>query len=506
MMAVILALVEMGSIFAAACAIVFVGLRPVLTSSVDVAAALVQAFVLSLSCVIAFYLNDLYDLRMVPSFARFASQLPRSLSFALILLAGFYLLLPPSTIAEGRLIWSGLIGFGLVLPLRAVSYAVIRSRPFLEHVLILGTGPLASKLIEEIETQPHRRYTIVGVVDEGTALRESPFRYFLAGTFEQLGKIVDLVRPHRIIVALTERRGRLPVDQLVEAQMRRIVVEDGVEAYERLTGKLAIEALSPSDLIFSRDLRKSRFGAMVGQVLSLFAALAGLIGLAPLFGLIALAIKLDSRGPVFFVQERVGQWERPFKLIKFRTMHPCQEKTSEWEWDNLDRVTRVGKWLRKFRLDELPQFVNILRGDMNIVGPRPHPVSNFDLFVAQIPLYSFRAMVRPGLTGWAQIRYGYANNLDEETEKMRYDLYYMKHMSLWFDLRILFDTVKIALSGRQTGPVDGFRTAPGADRRRQVHQTAASTARIDRSVYPALGKMLDVARTGNRPGGLTPAA
>jgi exopolysaccharide biosynthesis polyprenyl glycosylphosphotransferase len=457
MMAVTLALVEMGSIFAAVCAMVFVGLRPLLISSIDIGAALIPAFALSFACVVAFYLNDLYDLRTVPTFARFASRLPISFGVALGLLAGLYLLVPATRIAEGQFIWSGLISFGLVLPLRAASYAVIQSRPFLERVLILGTSPLASKLIQEIEAPPHGRSTIVGVVDDGTALREPPFRYFLGGPLEQLGKIIDLVRPHRIIVALAERRGRLPLDQLLEAQMRRIVVEDGVEAYERLTGKLAIEALSPSDLVFSKELRKSRFDLMVRQALSLFAAVVGLVGFAPLFGLIALAIKLDSRGPVFFVQERVGQWGRPFKLIKFRTMHPCHEKTSEWVGDNHDRVTRVGGWLRKFRLDELPQFVNILRGDMNLVGPRPHPVSNVDLFVAKIPLYSFRAMVRPGLTGWAQIRYGYANNLDEETEKMRYDLYCIKNMSLWFDLRVLFETVKIILLGRGSEAADANR-------------------------------------------------
>jgi len=152
---------------------------------------------------------------------------------------------------------------------------------------------------------------------------------------------------------------------------------------------------------------------------------------------------------------------RRFKLIKFRTMHPVSQKTSEWAKDNSDRITRVGRWLRKFRLDELPQFVNILRCDMNLVGPRPHPASNFELLVLVsrnapehgevIPYYSLRSLVRPGVTGWAQVRYGYANDLEEEIEKMRYDLYYIKHQSLWLDLRILFDTVKIVLAGSRTG-------------------------------------------------------
>jgi len=192
-----------------------------------------------------------------------------------------------------------------------------------------------------------------------------------------------------------------------------------------------------------------------------------MIVLSPLLGLVALMIKLDSRGPVFFVQERVGMAAKRFNLIKFRTMHVVDAPPSEWACDNTERITRVGKWLRKFRLDELPQFFNVIHGDMNLVGPRPHPVSNFELFIENIPYYSLRAVVRPGITGWAQVRYGYANNLDEETEKMRYDLYYIKHLSISFDLRILFDTVKTVLFGSQ---------AVAADRRvAAVIATAQST-------------------------------
>ena len=186
--------------------------------------------------------------------------------------------------------------------------------------------------------------------------------------------------------------------------------------------------------------------------------MTGLIVLAPLFGLIVLLIKLDSRGPVFFIQERVGLRGRSFKLIKFRTMHPVSRPKSEWERDNCDRITRLGRWLRRIRLDELPQLVNILRGDMNLVGPRPHPVTNLQMMILAarnlsevsgdaIPYYSLRCSVRPGITGWAQVRYSYANSFDEEVEKVRYDFYYLKHMSFWLDLRILFETVKIVFSG-----------------------------------------------------------
>ena len=256
---------------------------------------------------------------------------------------------------------------------------------------------------------------------------------------------------------LGERRGKLPVGPLLEARLRGIAVEEGVEVYERLTGKLAIEAVTPSNLIFSGDFRKSRLDLAAGRAISLLVSVVGMVVLSPLLGILALLIKLDSSGPVFFVQERVGMAAKRFKLIKFRTMHRADAPTSEWVCDNAKRITRVGKWLRKFRLDELPQFFNVIRGDMNLVGPRPHPVSNFELFIANIPYYSLRAVVRPGITGWAQVRYGYANNLDEETEKMRYDLYYIKHLAVSFDIRILFDTVKTVLFGSQSVEADQHR-------------------------------------------------
>jgi lipopolysaccharide/colanic/teichoic acid biosynthesis glycosyltransferase len=179
----------------------------------------------------------------------------------------------------------------------------------------------------------------------------------------------------------------------------------------------------------------------------LLAALAGVVVLAPLFAIIAIAIKIDSPGPVLFIHDRAGLGGRRIRLLKFRTMRPATGPTSEWERDNGHRITRVGRWLRRCRLDELPQLVNVLRGDLNLVGPRPHPLSNIPLFAQHIPFYAVRSSVRPGLTGWAQVRQGYANGLEEETEKMRYDLYYIKHKSIWLDLRILFETVHAVVAG-----------------------------------------------------------
>jgi lipopolysaccharide/colanic/teichoic acid biosynthesis glycosyltransferase len=178
-----------------------------------------------------------------------------------------------------------------------------------------------------------------------------------------------------------------------------------------------------------------------------------LIVLAPFFGLIALAIKLDSRGPILFFQDRAGKNGQAFRLWKFRTMHPAEIHRSEWVQDNFDRITRLGRLLRRFRIDELPQLVNILRGEMNLVGPRPHPMINQEVFMERIAYYGLRSTVRPGVTGWAQIQYGYANNIDEETEKMRYDLYYIKNRSLRLDARILLETVGIILLGHGASQV-----------------------------------------------------
>jgi lipopolysaccharide/colanic/teichoic acid biosynthesis glycosyltransferase len=316
-------------------------------------------------------------------------------------------------------------------------------------MLILGTGQLARSIVEEIEGRPEAPYAVIGVLDDVT----------------NLGRVVDETRPHRIVVALAERRGRLPLCRLLESRARGIVVEDGVETLERLTGKIALETLSPSSLIFSRDFALCRRQQALARTLSVVLSAVGLVFLAPVFGLVALLVGLSSRGPVFFVQERVGRFGRPFKLVKFRTMRPISGQSSEWVRDNADRITWVGQWLRRFRLDELPQLLNVLLGDMNLVGPRPHPVTNFSLLMLTarnlsersgdaIPYYSLRCAVRPGITGWAQIRYGYANSLDEEIEKIRYDLYYLKHMSLGFDLRVLFETVRTMLSGSGSAEAD----------------------------------------------------
>jgi exopolysaccharide biosynthesis polyprenyl glycosylphosphotransferase len=451
------ALLEACLFWVSATAAIVVCGQPGPASWADLLVALQQAIAPSVCFVVSFYYNDLYDFRIADSFWSFAVRLTQSFGLGFILLAACYAFSPGFKISSEAFVLSILAILGVLLPLRALSYAFLRRRPFLERVLILGRGPLANKILREIAVRPYLGYEIIGVADDALPAGPPPYGYPLLGPLEHLGKILEDIHPDRIIVALAERRARLPVRQLLDARINGSVVEDGVDAYERITGKIAIEALTPSSLIFSRDFKKSRLDLAVGRAASLMIASVGLVVCAPLLCVIALAIKLDSNGPLFFIQDRLGMRLKRFRLVKFRTMRVTDGPTSEWVNDNSDRITRVGKWLRKFRLDELPQFVNVIRGDMNLVGPRPHPFSNLALFGGEIPYYSVRAAVRPGITGWAQVRLGYANNLEEETEKMRYDLYYIKRLSFWLDLRILFDTVKIVLIGRGSQSVDTAR-------------------------------------------------
>jgi len=329
---------------------------------------------------------------------------------------------------------------------------------------VLGHSELASAVIAELEKR--RRYRILAL-----PVPEEPGRVFkdgvpFAGSIER--GLLTIPRTHRIVVALSERRGRLPVDALLDAKRQGIAIEDAVDFYERLTGKLALHQLPPSYLIFSRKLGRSSIHAAVQRALSILLSMIGLALCVPLLAAIAALIKWDSQGPVFFIQERIGKDGRKFSLMKFRTMHPVDRRSSEWVRDNGDRITRVGRWLRKFRLDELPQLFNVLRGHMNLIGPRPHPLSNYDLFMRHIPFYAFRTTVRPGITGWAQVRYGYANDLEEETEKMRYDLYYIKYHSFRLDLEILLRTIAVVIfgnesSGAATMPISGPRFDEGID-------------------------------------------
>ena len=322
----------------------------------------------------------------------------------------------------------------------------MRIRPFVENILVLGQSHLANAVTEEMRKR--RKYRILDLMEPGEPGRVFKDGVPFVGSLDR--GLRTIPRTHRIVVALSERRGRLPIDALLDAKRQGVVIEDAVHLYERLTGKLALEQLQPSHLIFAPELGRRTLHTVLLRLLSVVVAAVGLVLCAPLFAMIALLIKWDSAGPVFFVHERIGKGGRKFSLMKFRTMDTAVSSRSEWVRDNGDRITPVGRWLRKYRLDELPQLFNVLMGHMNVIGPRPHPASNYHLFMRNIPFYAFRATMRPGITGWAQVRYGYANDLQEEIEKMRYDMYYIKYHSLRLDTEIIVRTLAVVVLGSES--------------------------------------------------------
>jgi len=338
------------------------------------------------------------------------------------------------------------------------------------RVIIVGGGEFSKSVLMELNSLGNKGFYLLGIVhDQASENRECSKCEFL-GSLEELPGIIDKYKPERLILTLTEQRGTMPVNCLMNALLSKgIVITPGPEFLEELTGKLSIESITPSKLIFSDEFRPSALSQFVARIVSLVVAFVALAFLAPILALVAIAIKIESSGPPFFVQKRVGRNGRAFSLYKFRSMSGTSDNRSEWVCDNGDRITPLGRWLRKHRIDELPQLLNVIRGDMNIVGPRPHPESNLTMFslVArnmnnygdQVPYYSIRLRVRPGITGWAQVKYKYANGLDEEMEKLRYDLYYVKHYSFGMDLKIISKTISLVIFG-EDGTTGDQKTIP----------------------------------------------
>ncbi len=420
----------------------------------------VQSFVLCLSWAAAFYYNDLYDISLVDSLSRFVPRLLRSclLAFALFLVLSSILqeVQPLESPSLKTFLFTLAMILLLLLPLRAAAYAMLRRGSFGKRVVVLGEDPLGSKLVEELSRRPDLIHTVVSVPAAPISSQG------VQDSYERLKSAIETHRPDCIIVALSDRRNRLPAEYLVQVQLRGIQVENAVDVYERLTRKLAVEYLTPSSFLYSEGLLKSTLYVRLERVFSVLMAALGLVACAPLMVLIALAVKVDSPGPVFFRQERVGLRGKIFLLCKFRTMRCAKAARAHatWQRDDEERVTRIGRWLRRARLDELPQFWNVLRGDMNFIGPRPEMAENVAAMAREIPFYELRHIIRPGITGWAQVKNGYAVTRENVQEKIRYDLYYLKHMCFTLDLIILLESVKVVLFGRGVREVKSeFRAA-----------------------------------------------
>ncbi|MEO5656774.1 MAG: TIGR03013 family XrtA/PEP-CTERM system glycosyltransferase [Nitrospiria bacterium] len=353
-------------------------------------------------------------------------------------IGGAEMILPEWRPGLGTMALIGGVG-GMALLGRAVHARFARGAAFDRRVLLIGSGRLAEDVVSALKVG-RSPYMIVQRLP-ALSLAES-------GNGSGGVSVLDLVHKadiHHIVIALRDGRGRFPFDDLLQCKFAGVTIEDGLSFYERVAGKVHLDALKPSWLIFSQGFKREYRTSVIKRAFDVIGSVVGLTVLAP-FGLIlAAVIKCDSAGPVFYRQVRIGAGEHPFTLLKFRSMCCDAERTTGpvWAKEGDERVTRVGRWLRMFRIDELPQMVNVLRGQMSFVGPRPERPSFVDRLKADIPYYGLRHAVKPGITGLAQTRYTYGASVEDATEKLQYDLSYIKNHSLRLDLSILLDTFKI---------------------------------------------------------------
>jgi sugar transferase (PEP-CTERM system associated) len=318
-----------------------------------------------------------------------------------------------------------------------------------KRVLILGDGPLAQDVARALVFDRSYRYDVKGFLSHDPArVGMSLINPGVIGTTDQLFELSEKFKIEMIAVCVEDRRGRLPLDSLLDAKSMGMEVVDGQRIYERECGRLWVDELKPSFLIFSPGFRRRPVIMHFKRIVEALAALVGLVILSPILALIALLIKLDSPGPVLYKQTRVGHHGYPYLLIKFRSMRTDAEAEGiQWATVGDTRVTKIGAWLRKLRLDELPQLWNVIKGNMSLVGPRPERPHFVQDLRKAIPYYDLRHTVRPGVTGWAQICFHYAGSLEDSQIKLQYDLYYVKNLSLWLDLRILCRTIGVLWRG-----------------------------------------------------------
>jgi len=423
-------------------------LAALLQDTPDLAANVWKIVLVTLVCQLCLYYNDFYDLTVVHSSRELIVRLLQSVGAASIVLAAAYFVRPELMIGNGIFVSALCLFLVAILGWRLAFNRVTGSLKLEERILFVGTGDTARKVARQILDQHDFAYRVIGFIDDDPSrIGERIVNPAIVGVPDDIDRLVAAHHVDRIVVGLSDRRGKLPVEQLLRAKMSGIRVEDATTTYERVTGKILIDDLRPSWLIFSDGFRVSRVTRLTKRTIDLTLALLMAIGTLPLMAMTAILVWLDDGWPVLYRQERVGENGRTLVLSKFRSMRKDAEKGGcpVWAKDGDDRVTRVGRLIRKTRLDELPQLWNVVRGDMSFVGPRPERPFFVEQLSEAIPFYHQRHAVKPGITGWAQVKYRYGSSLEDAMEKLRYDLYYIKHLSVFFDLTIVFDTVKVVL-------------------------------------------------------------
>ncbi|HEX5884897.1 MAG TPA: TIGR03013 family XrtA/PEP-CTERM system glycosyltransferase [Pyrinomonadaceae bacterium] len=410
-----------------------------------------KAAVAAFFCLAAFYLFDLYDFLVMHDRRELVLRLVQALGLAWIALAFSFYTFPGLMLGRGISLIALPLALALMVLWRVSIHWFLGHPNFGERILIVGSGDLAVELAREVLDRPDAGYRIAGFVGtDADLLGKSLINPRVIGMTDDLDQIVRREGIDRIVVAMGERRGQLPTNKLLQLSLAgQVTIEEGASFYERITSRVSLNMLRPSWLIFTGRGRQAKGAELLRSVVHWLVALVGVILSLPIIIVTAILIKLESRGPIFYKQERVGKNGRVFTLTKFRSMRVDAEQSGPvWASKGDTRTTRVGRVIRKIRVDEIPQFWNILKGEMSFVGPRPERPHFVAQLANEIPFYEQRHLIAPGLTGWAQIKYPYGASIEDARQKLQYDLFYIKNQGLMLDAIILFETIKIILFGR----------------------------------------------------------
>ena len=412
-----------------------------------------KAALATVFCLTSFYLFDLYDFVVMHDRRELVLRMLQALGLAWIALALTFYVLPQVMIGRGVTLISLPLALFLMVGWRLAIHWILGHPELGERILIVGSGPFAVEIARETLERKDAGFRVIGFVDNDPALvGKSLINPKVIGLTSELSSLVTRESIDRIVVAIGDRRGQFPTQELLKLSLSgEVSIEESAAFYERLTGRVLLDMIRPSWLIFSSRGRRARFNELIRTCMHRAVALVGAILSLPIATVTAILIKLESRGPVLYRQERVGKQGRIFTVMKFRSMRVNAEKDGPvWAKTDDQRMTRVGRIIRKIRVDEIPQFWNILCGDMNFVGPRPERPHFVEQLAQEIPYYEQRHLIAPGLTGWAQIKYPYGASIDDARQKLQYDLYYIKNQNLALDATILFETIKTILFGKGT--------------------------------------------------------
>lgn len=403
-------------------------------------------------CLLIMYFYDLYDYVVMTNRRELLLRLVQALGIGWAMLAVLFYFAPQLLIGRGVSVISVPLVLVLLLGWRIFIHWLTGHPEIGEKILVVGTGQTALDTAEAVWERRDAGYRIAGFISENGAKPQDKLgKSVILGKAPDLESVIINEKIDRVVIAVRERRGAFPTEALLKMSLAgEVSIEECTSFFERITGKVHVDMLRPSWLIFAGRRRDSPIKTVFREFAHRFLAFAGLVISLPIAIAAAIFIKLDSRGPVFYKQQRVGKGGKIFNVIKFRSMKTDAEADGKpiWAVSNDERVTRVGKVIRKLRIDEIPQFWNILKGEMNFVGPRPERPHFVKQLAAEIPYFEHRHLVAPGLTGWAQIKYPYGASVADAIQKLQYDLYYIKNQSLTLDMVIVIETIKTVLFGK----------------------------------------------------------